>query len=648
MYRLQWMALALGLALTPAFAQDASTPAAAGNSGAALTRSDVEAFSDGLIPVGIAQGNIAGAVVVVVKDGQVLFEKGYGVSDTATRAPVDPDRTLFRPGSVSKLFTWTAVMQLVGAGKLDLDTDINTYLDFEIPPAFGKPVTLRDLMTHTPGFEESYRSLLVGNPNSVEPLDRVVKDSLPQRIFPPGEVPAYSNYGATLAGYIVQRVSGEKFADYVQRHIFAPLGMTHATFVQPLPPALAHDMSKGYTVASGPPTPFEMISMTPAGGLSASGGDIARFMIAHLNNGAYGTGRILSPDLAARMHGVASRPFSALSPMAYGFYHDDINGHRIVAHGGDTGVFHSNLELILDADTGIFISLNSAGQGRAVSIIRRGFMREFMDRYFPAHRTKPLATLSTAKADGEKVAGAYVVSRRGDSTFTRFLAVFQPIVVTLNADDTLTLPLLVDAAGTPKHWREIRPFVWQEVNGKSLIQAKLRDGAIDQIGMEDIGPILVLQPAGIASATWNFYLLVFTLAMFVLTVVFWPIKAVLRWRYDRPLALAGRARLVYRLTRVVALVDLAFLAGFPLSFVVLVGHLASWPPSIDWLFRGLQLLGVIGVVGTVAPLAEFAIALRDPARPWWTKVTDFLIAVAALATVWFAFSQNLLTIGMRY
>ncbi len=643
MRSMQWMALALGLALAPAFAQDGAGPG-----GAVLTRSDVEAFSDGLVPLGIAQGDIAGAVVVVVKDGQVLFEKGYGVSDTATRARVDPERTLFRPGSVSKLFVWTAVMQLADAGKIDLDADVNTYLDFKIPPAFGKPITMRNLMTHTPGFEDSFRPLLVGDPKSVEPLDRVVREALPLRIFPPGEVPAYSNYGATLAGYIVQRVSGATFEDYIQRHIFAPLGMTHATFEQPLPAALKADMSKGYQRASGPATPFEMISMAPAGGLSASGGDLARFMIAHLHSGAYGASRILSPETAVRMHGVAARPFSALPPMAYGFYHADRNGHPIVAHGGDTGVFHSDLELILDADTGVFLSLNSAGQGRAVSILRGGFMREFMNRYFPAPSAAPLPTLASARADGEKLAGAYVASRRGDATFARILNMFQPVAISRNADNTLVVSTLIDAAGTPKRWREVRPFVWQQVNGRSLIQAKLKDGAVDQIGMGDVGPILVLQPAGLVAAAWEFYLFAFTLGMLSLTVLFWPVKAVLRWRYDRPLALSGRARLLYRLTRVVALIDLVFLAGFPLAVVAFSEQLAALPPSIDWLFRGLQVLGLFAVVGTVVPLAEFWVAIRDPARPWWTKATDLLIALAALATVWFAFSQNLLTVGLRY
>lgn len=636
---------------TPAEAAElaaAPMPPADTHGGHALTQSDVEAFSDGMVPVALAQGDMAGAVVVVVKDGKILFQKGYGVSDTATRAPVDPEKTLFRPGSVSKLFTWTAVMQLVGEGKLDLDKDVNAYLDFTIPPAFGKPITLRNLMTHTAGFEETLRPLLLGDPDTLEPVDSVLKNGIPARIFPPGEVPAYSNYGATLAGYIVERVSGEKFTDYVQRHIFAPLGMTHATFVQPLPAALRKDMSKGYQVASGPQTPFEMISMTPAGGLSASGADLGRFMIAHLNDGAFGGARILSPELAVRMHGVAFRPFSALSPMAYGFYHDDMNGHPIIAHGGDTGVFHSNMELILDANTGIFISVNSAGINRASGILRRAYMLGFMRRYFPAPDAKPLPTLKTALADGQRIAGDYMISRRSESNFIALAGTLQPVSISVNPDATVSVSLLTDAAGNPKRWREIKPFVWQETNGDNLIQANFRDGHVDQIGTDEIGPIIVIQPANFARASWNFYLYAATLAILVLAVAFWPIKAVLRWRYQRPLALAGRARLLYRLTRVEALIDLVFLAGFPLALLTVASTLVSHSPSIDWLWRGIQLLGVIGVIGTVVPVANFVLGLRDPARPWWTKASDGLLVLAAFATIWFAFSQSLLTVGLKY
>src|SRR5262249_1443685 len=197
----------------------------------ALTREDVEAYFDAFFPDALPRAAIPGAVVVVVKDGKVLLEKGYGFSDIKTRAPVDPARTLFRPGSISKLFTWTAVMQLVEQGKLDLDRDVNDYLDFQIPATFPKPITMRNLMTHTAGFEEHIKGLMVDDPARLLPLRTALIDSLPKRIYPPGEVSAYSNYGASLAGYIVQRVSGEKFEEYIAHHIFGPLHMEHSTFM---------------------------------------------------------------------------------------------------------------------------------------------------------------------------------------------------------------------------------------------------------------------------------------------------------------------------------------------------------------------------------------------------------------------------------
>ena len=467
---------------------------------------------------------------------------------------------------------------------------------------------------------------------------------MPKRIYPPGVVSAYSNYGATLAGYIVQRVSGERFEDYVQHHIFGPLGMAHATFEQPLPKTLAPDMSKGYQLASGPATPFEMINLAPAGGLSASGGDMAKFMLAHLGDG----GAILSPAAAAKMHGVANRPFPALPAMAYGFYHDDMNGHTIIAHGGDTGVFHSELELILDQHTGIFLSMNSAGIANAPGHLRRAYVKGFMDRYFPAPKTAPLPTLGTARADGRTLAGDYAVSRRIESNFGAMLYLFSPVSVWVNDDATISTSELDTPAHQPKRFREIKPFLWQEVNGSSLLQAKLVDGKVDQIGMDDTGPVMVLQPVGLANAAWNLWLLLGTVAMFAATVIFWPIKAVLRWRYERPLPYEGRARMLYRATRVVALVDLVFLLGFPLAFLMLMDSLASHTGAIDGIFRAIQAAGVIGILATPIPVLEFLVALRDGARPWWTKVSDGLLVIGALATIWFAFSQHLLGLAMKY
>ncbi|HEX6405874.1 MAG TPA: serine hydrolase domain-containing protein, partial [Gemmatimonadales bacterium] len=235
---------------------------------AQLTRSDVQAWLDGFLPYALQRGDVPGAVVTVVKDGEVLFKKGYGYADLKRKKPVDPDLTLFRPGSVSKLFTWTAVMQLVEQGKLDLEGDIKQYLDIPVPDAYGKPVTLHQLMTHTSGFEELVRGLMTSDPARLMPIETYLRETQPSRIFPPGEVPSYCNYCVTLEGYVIQRVSGEKFDDYLDKHIFQPLGMNNSTFRQPLPEQFKEQMASGYTVASGPPQYFELVGPAPAGSIA--------------------------------------------------------------------------------------------------------------------------------------------------------------------------------------------------------------------------------------------------------------------------------------------------------------------------------------------------------------------------------------------
>ncbi|HEX5692991.1 MAG TPA: serine hydrolase domain-containing protein, partial [Arenimonas sp.] len=299
-----------------------------------LTRRDLEAWLDGFMPYALDRGDIAGAVVVVVKDGEVLLQKGYGWADLAERTPVDPEQTLFRPGSVSKLFTWTAVMQLVEQGKLDLDEDVNTYLDFEIPPREGEPVTLRHIMTHTAGFEEQIRGLIASDPEDIVPLGEALKHWVPERIYAPGTTPAYSNYATALAGYIVERVSGQSFDDYIESKVLHPIGMRDSSFRQPLPPELLSRMSLGYAQASdGEPKPYEFISLAPAGSLAATGADMGKFMIAHLQDGRFGDAQLFSPETARQMHSTATSTIGPLNKMMLGFYETSINGHRAIAHG---------------------------------------------------------------------------------------------------------------------------------------------------------------------------------------------------------------------------------------------------------------------------------------------------------------------------
>ncbi|HEY6330676.1 MAG TPA: serine hydrolase domain-containing protein, partial [Blastocatellia bacterium] len=398
-----------------------------------ITAADVEAFIDGVLPLQLEQDDIAGATVSVIKDGKVLFAKGYGYADVKDKKPVSAEDTLFRCGSISKLFTWTSVMQLEEQGKLDLDRDINDYLDFKIPYTFQKPITLRNLMTHTPGFEEAIKDLISFSPSQIG-LEEYLKEHLPPEIFQPGTVPAYSNYGAALAGYIVQRVSGVPLNDYIKHNIFEPLGMTHSSFDQPLPPQLAPLMSNGYKLGSGDAKQFETVLAWPAGSLSSSATDIARFIIAQLQDGRYGDTTILKPETAELMH---TRQFGLapdLNGMACGFYEESRNGHRIIGHGGDTIWFHSDLHLVLDSGLGFFVSYNSPG--RAEASPREELWYAFLDRYFP-YTPPNQPVLASAKEDASKVAGAYIASRRGEKNFTKTLSLLDQFKVSPNDDGTI-------------------------------------------------------------------------------------------------------------------------------------------------------------------------------------------------------------------
>jgi CubicO group peptidase (beta-lactamase class C family) len=269
-----------------------------------LTGANLASVIDPLMNGWIDTHKGPGAVVVVVTRDGPVFAKAYGFADVESRKPFTADATLVRPGSISKLFTGIAVMQLVEDGRLELDRDVNEYIDFAIEvPDGGVPVTLRRLLTHRAGFEEHVKGMYSRN-HEPEPLGRWLARNQPRRIFPNGDVEAYSNYGFALAGYVVERASGEPFALYVGRHILEPLGMSHSTFLQPLPDDLAPLMAKSYRRSDEPPLKFfQTITSSPAGALSSTGTDMGRFMRALMNGGALDGVRIFARGAARRDDG---------------------------------------------------------------------------------------------------------------------------------------------------------------------------------------------------------------------------------------------------------------------------------------------------------------------------------------------------------
>lgn len=494
----------------------------------ALTATDAEAWLDGLMPSALRMAGVPGAVVVLVKDGQPLVQKGYGYSDWDKSLPVDAERTLFRPGSVSKLFTWTAVMQLVEQGKLDLDADLNQYIDFKIPAYQGKFVTLRHVMTHTTGFEEVARDLLTYD--TVTPdLGAVLKRYIPPYIYAPGSTPGYSNYATSLAGYIVQRVSGQPFDDYIEQHIFQPLGMKHSSFRQPLPKALESQMSEGYMSQDSKPKGFEIISMPPAGSLSSTGADMGRFMLAYLGQGKLGDAQILKPETVQLMHTKLTKPLPDLLGMGLGFYQQDINGHRVVGHGGDTVLFHTDLLLFPDDGVGVYISVNSPGGTGQGKWLRDRLFESFAERYLPDQRAPSKGEVddATAKLHAQQLAGPYRSTRREDSTFLSLLALLQPLRVQALEDGRVA----VDLAGSRSVFREVKPYFWEEEHGHRRLQAKVENGRVLHFGLEPYAFAFIFEPVPALAGTTALVLFCASLGVVLLTALLWPVAAVLRRRH---------------------------------------------------------------------------------------------------------------------
>lgn len=590
------------------------------------------AWLDSVVPRNLKEGDIAGAVVVVVKDGRILLGRGYGFADVARKVPMDPDRTVIPVGSVSKLFTWTAAMQQVQQDKLGLDRDINADLDFRIPDAFGKPIALRHLMTHTAGFEErAFRAYKV--PRALR--EHLLGTPVPERIFPPGDVVAYSNYGSMLAGYMVERASGERFVEYVERHIFQPLGMTRSSFRRPPPSAFAADLSQSYEVASGEANRLDALdheepSGDPSGHLMTTGSDIARFMIAHLQRGRLDSFALLSPEVADLMHASAFEPIPGGSPVTLGFFRSDPNGHRVIGHGGDIEAFHADLKLLPEAGVGYFVVLNSDGAERGLfgagHLFRTALFNRFMDRFFPGPVAPELPTTPTAMEHARLVAGEYQMSRRGTGDFTEVEGLLaraaMKLVINAYEDGTIETPPILDfERGEARRWREVGPFTWREVNGDGWLDAKVENGRV-----------IALLPRDLYS--------------FVLQPISWTRSA------RSNLVLAGVAFVILLIASIVAKpkpIRIAAIVGtlYLLSWAVLIMSGVTTKEGAETWIRLAQVLGLVAMAAILFGIRGAVQVIRQ--KPGRGKTTaSILVMLAMLEIVWLSLGFHLMSVKLVY
>lgn len=395
-------------------------PRPTGSTAPPINAETVEAFFDIAFDVQRLDHLLVGATVSVVHEGRVLFQRGYGWADLEQRVPVDPERSLFRIGSISKPFIWTALMQLVELGRVDLDAPVEQYIDFAIPDTFDEPIRVWHLMTHTPGFEESYLGFAAIDADAVKPLDEALETLMPARVWEPGRFAAYSNYGSALAALVVERASGMPWEEYVETEILHPLDLRSTNVRVRLGPDHAERHAKGYAWVTGEvvPTPYAYINLGPAGSISSTAADMARFMLAHLGGGELDGVRILEESTVRRMHSPLFDPYPELPPILHGFYRSDRNGQTVFGHGGDINQFHSNMALLPEHDLGIFVSYNSDPG----AIARSNVISAFLDHFFPGEHLPPAP--EPVEVNTDDYLGEYVSLRNNFSSFQRLRSLF--------------------------------------------------------------------------------------------------------------------------------------------------------------------------------------------------------------------------------
>jgi CubicO group peptidase (beta-lactamase class C family) len=620
---------------------------------------ELATFLNGVLSVQLADNHIPGATVAVVKDGRPFFAQGYGDADLQHGKLVSAQTTLFRIGSVSKLFTWTAVMQLAEQGKVNLHADVNTYLKtFHLPATYPEPITLADLLTHSAGFEDRGTGTFARMTSDLKPLGQWLAEHIPARVRPPGELTAYSNYGAALAGYIVEQVAGMSFEQYVEQHLFQPLGMHSSTFRQPVPASLSADLSQGYTYINGVyrPDPFEAVQPAPAASMSATATDMANFMIAHLQNGRFGNQRILQEATAKEMHAQHFTNDPRVPGMAYGFYEQNLNNQRLLVHGGDTILFHSLLALLPEHNVGVFVSYNSAG-GQAA---RNTLLQAFLDHCFPAPKGAiPQPPAGFAERISQ-ISGNYWPTRRSYTTYEK-LAMLSS---TVSVNDGGNGRLVISLGSQTLTFVEVAPRVFHQVDGPETI-----------VFRPDHDGILMLRSSlpfeAFNKVAWydapNVHILLFVacVLLFLSALLLWPLgfvrramgrgarskqsgrNADLEGSLTYPPAEQGKSPLKHRgilplltswLVGVLCVLNVLFLIGLGLTVSNPLNLAFGVPPTLTALFA----LALISAALTVGVVISTILA-------WWgrfwsagRRIHYTLVALAALALAWELVYWNLL------
>jgi len=590
----------------------------------------IEHFADAFFFEALRSKRIPGAVFVVVDRESVRFARGYGFEDVELGVPMDPATTRVRVGSLSKFVTATAVMQQVERGVLSLHRDVNEVLRLpRLNSKYAQPVTLHHLLTHTAGIDARVIGTFAREDAAAESLASHLKQRLPSRIMPPGEVIRYSNYGFALAGYLLEVASGTPFPEYVEQNLLITLAMHRSGFLvsgEP-PPQLAI----GYEADQGAlrRVPSGYFLPLPAGGFTTTALDISRLMRAHLSDGRLGTTRILSPESVQRMHAQQFTHAPELPGVTYGLWERFENGQRALQHGGAWNGYSCLMVLLPEPGLGFFVAYNQFDLGLAQTLAA-----DFLDAFFPSPTT-PAAVGSpgSASVDVASLAGAYRDNWYSKSELDKLQSIFWQVEVRPAAGGGLLVDSPMDPTG-PSRWQRAGPLRFDNVADDRMLA----------FGRDANGDVSHLFIGSSAYERIPWFETARTHELAIAPIMLLLASAILRGtvRGSRATGGTGGRDRFWVAAAGIAAIQLVLLAGF-LSVMVGVARSGGWSlgygvtPAIE----ALLALGVLACAGGVAlPAATLGMAVGR--RHSWGSVAHYgAVAIAAASLAWLVVFYNL-------
>ena len=445
-----------------------------------LDKREIESFVDKYFQEKMEEHVIPGAVFAIVQNGELLYSKGYGYSDVENEIQVSPEETVFRIGSVSKIFTATGIMQLTEKGLIDLHTDSNEYNKlFQLDYKNGTPVTIHNLLTHTAGFDESGKMTIVLKQDDLQSIGENLKEHMPKQVREAGIETQYSNHGYGLLGHLLEEVTGQSFEDYMQEHILQPLEMKDSSFY--ITKEMNGKLSKSYTHFNGQnlETDPMYFHFGAAGALNATATDMVNFMKFHLANGEFNGKRLLKEETIELMHHTQYTNHPDLPGMAYGAFIEQRNKLVNYHHGGTIDGFQSLVYFIPEHNVAFFISTNS-NLGAHITF---NFPKDFVNHFYgdEGEGAAPVNTVAvTSEKELQAFAGSYQMNR-SPKMGPQKVAVLQLGGTELKVlgDGRVAIQDMLDK-NRFKEYVEVEPLKFQEVDGDQQLLLQVNENGEKQ------------------------------------------------------------------------------------------------------------------------------------------------------------------------